>query len=302
MAKQAIEGASRVNAFRIAPERENVIIIGRDTDHGPGEHPLFDKSATTPPKRELVNSMKLFGWQAGSVILLRKDGDHLVVVNGRERTKAARQANMELEAEGADWRVEMIVMLEKAEDGDVVRSMIVLNELNRVDDMLERGRKALVMQNHGKSLKDIATAFGVTTSSVSQMMKLATDCAKPLIEAIERNEISGSLALQLADMPREQQVSEYERLKAEGKLSVGEAKKVAQSARASRESTSSDKPKRLPIGALRKICALHEKNELKAEIDPMALKVLRCLLGEIDPHSIKGMEAALREAGFSGEE
>jgi len=310
MSKQAIEG-KRINAFEIEPEQP--ITICKDTRHKLGEHPLADKRAFLPVRRDVVNSMKIHGWKGGVIVLrkerisadmivkkerINEDGEYLVTVDGRGRLAAARVANEENEFEGSPVRTRPIVMLEKAEDGDVATTMALLNEMHLEDDILEKGRKALQLLKYGKSRPEVAASFGVTVQAIEQWIKIPTECAAEVIQAIEQKQIAPSVALELAALPRTTQVEEFEKLKAAGQLTVARAKEATFRAKPSNAAGG----KKLPLAAVRRICKLVEKGKLEAELDPMALKVLQCLTGEIDPRSIKGMSAALREAGFGAKE
>lgn len=296
--KQTIADATRVNAFRLSPEAlvNSVKIVGRDTPHKLGEHPLSDKRAFKKPRRDVINSMKVHGWKGG-VITLRKDGDQFLVVDGRGRVMAAREANHELEFEGSEMRICPIALVEKAEDGDVATTMAVMNSMREEEDILEKGRKALQMLKFGKSMPEVAAAFGVSVTSVEQWIKVPADCAPEILDAIERKEVAGSVALELAALPRDQQIEKFEQLKTEGKLTVAAAKETVRKVK-----TENGTAKKFPLAAVRKICKLAKNEKLSAELDPLVLKVFQCLIGEADPRKIKGLSAALREAGFGPKE
>lgn len=294
--KQAIAGASRVNAFRLSPEAlvKSVKIIGRDTPHKLGEHPLSNKSACLPPKRSIVNSMKVHGWKGG-VVTLRKDGADFLVADGRKRIVAARVANEELEFEDSEMRIFPVALVEKAEDGDVATTMVIMNAMREEEDVLEKGRNALQLLKFGKSMPEVAAAFGVSITAVEQWIKVPSDCAAEILDAIEQKVVSGSVALELAALPREQQLVEFEKLKSEGKLTVAAAKETVRKVRPAGG-------KKFPLAAVRKICQLAEKGKLDADIELLTLKILQCLIGKADPRQVKGLSAALREAGFGNKE
>jgi hypothetical protein len=82
--------AGRADVLKVMPE-ELVLI----TDKG---HALFDPSALAPPDDRIVRSIIAKGYlQACQVI---RDGDRLVVVDGRTRCIAGREANRQLKAAG----------------------------------------------------------------------------------------------------------------------------------------------------------------------------------------------------------
>ena len=298
--KQAFEGATRVNAFRISPEQlvSQLVVVGRDTNHKAGEHPLWQLNATKPARRDIVNSMKTLGWKGG-VIIVRKDGpDRYLVVDGRKRTVGARLANEELEAEGSEMRVCPLVIVERAEDADIATTMVVSNQMRVADNLLEKGRMALQLLNQGKAMPEVAAAFGVTTNAIEQWLKIPTECDAKIIEAIEQDRVAPSVALELAALPRDEQLALFAKLEAEGRLSVAAAKKEVSS---TRRSVGEERARKIPVSAIRKLCKLAEKDEDrfgKFGLDPIVMAILRCVAGVSNVRTVKGLSAALREVGY----
>ena len=90
MGKSAID-APRVNAFSLDPDE--VVLV---TDP---KHVLFDKRALLPPDEQLVKSIMAKG--VLTPIHVFRDGDKVLVINGRRRVTAARSRRNGILCNGA---------------------------------------------------------------------------------------------------------------------------------------------------------------------------------------------------------
>jgi ParB-like chromosome segregation protein Spo0J len=199
MGKQAIEGAPRGQVFYVDPA--SVLVIGRDTKHKAGEHPLYDERCKAPLDEALVRNILRYGNRVP--VLVRKNGVDLEVVDGRGRTLACREAaRRATEAGEAPPRLKVEVVRDDEPTAQGV--MISLNEQRRADDVLIKARKAARLLACGHSSDEVAVMFGVTGQAVRIWAKVAA-LAPNLQSAIADGKIAASAALALADLPAKEQ-------------------------------------------------------------------------------------------------
>ena len=204
MASKSALDAQRGNIFYIAPERLTLV-----TDK---DHPLYDPRVEDEPEERFIENIKLEG--VLNAIHVRKDGDAIVVVLGRGRTKAALEANRRLAAERQPTML-VPVVVKKGNDAALFGSMISENEIRRDDTMLVKGGKARKLLNMGYQIPQIAVTFGVTRQAVESW--LAVDELPEVIKKdVEIGALSATAAIQLAKYPREEQVKRFEDLKRQG--------------------------------------------------------------------------------------
>jgi ParB family transcriptional regulator, chromosome partitioning protein len=192
MAKTAFE--NRTNAFTFDPE-ELVLVEDR-------EHPLYDPRIEMPIDEALVRNIMYCG--IIQPITIKKEGGLPVVVAGRQRVRAAREANKRLEEMGkVKIRVPAVIAKREVNAGDHLGMAISENELRKDDSPLGKARKCaqyLAMVGGDEDLA--AVTFGVTKHCVQQWMKLL-DCSTPILKAVECGKIAASAAAKLADLPVE---------------------------------------------------------------------------------------------------
>lgn len=200
--KQAIEGASRLNAFAMDPE--DLILIEDKA------HPLYDPRVNLPINEGMVRS--IMQNNVIKAIIVRKDGKNIEVVDGRQRTKAACEANRRLKKEGRD-PLRVPVMVRRGDDGDLFGVTIATNEHRTSDDVVTKANKALrFVQQLGRSEKEAAIHFGVSEQSIRMWFKLL-DTAPQVQKAVADGSLGFVDAVKkLADLPREQQLAELPKL------------------------------------------------------------------------------------------
>jgi ParB family chromosome partitioning protein len=192
-AKTAFD-APRINAYSIEPEK--LVLI---TDK---KHPLYDPRVEWPVKEELVISMMAVGYK-GPAIQAFKDGDKAVVLDGRQRTKAAVEANKRLRALKCEPLC-VKVLFERGEEKSLFGIQLLANE-NRTDDSdLERARKLQRSIDFGQSEEQAGLVLGLKPSRVKQLLSLL-DLSPEVKTAVESGNLSTSAAAKLAKLPREEQ-------------------------------------------------------------------------------------------------
>jgi ParB/RepB/Spo0J family partition protein len=198
MAKIAIEGAKRATAFLIDPA--NLVITTNK------KSATFDNRAKLPVDPALVQSIRTRGWLNNKPALVRKDGNKLEVVDGRQRTRAAVEANKLRVADGLD-PIMACVTLAKTDDVGVMELLVVSNAMNQQDTVIESARKAQRLLDAGLSEERVAETFGVSTATIKNWRTFLTDCHADVQKAVEAGQISMTDAIKsLAKLAREEQV------------------------------------------------------------------------------------------------
>jgi ParB family chromosome partitioning protein len=208
--------AMRSDAFTLEPEKLTLI-----TDPN---HPLYDPRVHDDAEESLVRNVMVYG--VIEPIIIRNNGETVEVIAGRGRVKAALEANRRLTAEGKQ-PIRVPAVLRRGPDADMYGVLISENECRREDNPLIKSVKAQRLIDMGKSVEEVAIAFGVQRQSVESWLALG-DVAQPVLDAVKAGDISATAAAQLSGLAREEQVKTYESLKAEGgKLTAKRARQAA---------------------------------------------------------------------------
>lgn len=290
---QALD-APRTNAFKMNPD--DLTIIGRDTAHKRGEHPLWDKRANNDPREDLVLAMMRFGWHGAITVVT--DGDMTVVDDGKQRTIAAREANRRLEKAGEERRIHVICLPPvKGEDAKKAAILAMMNEHRTVDDMIERARKMENLLRFDATIEEVAVAFGESEQTVKNCLK-TLECHSDIIKAAERGEVAPSVLVTLSSLSRDEQLAEFEKMKADGRLTVTEAQQRVRNKKNGKASNGDEeRGSKISTAAARKIVKLHAKEELESELDETVITTIQVMLGELPPNRVRGMLGALRQVG-----
>jgi len=284
--RQALDG-KRLNAF--AMRATDLRIIGLDTKDGP-EHPLYDERINLPIDEAMVRNIQAFG--VLEPVLVRKDGSFVDVVDGRQRVRHARLASERNVAAGLP---EILVPAQspmKATDATAVGVMVSANTFRRDDDPLTRAKKASRMLALGATEAEIATSFGITKGAVRNLLSLL-DLAPKVQKAVEAEKVPFTAAIQLADLPREEQVAKLDEMIAAGAVSVSEAKRQRQARAAGADVE--PRTKRPGLSTLRKVA---ENEEFTAALSDDAKAILQWVIGnESAAKRVKGLTAALKAIG-----
>lgn len=288
MTKQALEG-KRINAFAMDPD--DLTIVGLDVEAGP-EHPLYDERVHLPLEESLVLSIIDKGVKV--VVLVRKNGDSVEVVDGRRRVLHAREANDRLTKSGEPL-VTVPVMLEKGTDLSAQETAVALNELRVQDEIMVKAKKAgrMLDRNQG-DLEATARAFGVTTQTIKNWQKLM-DLSPKVHKAVDGGKLAPSAAVKLSGLSREEQEQELDKLlEAGGKATMQEAEKAAKVRKNKRNGGDGEVLVAPSKRTLRRLVeAWHEYP--KTEVEEEFIRGVRFAVGELDPASVKGLKAILNE-------
>lgn len=288
--KQALPG-KRMNAFSMDPNE--LIIVGLDTGDGP-EHPLFDERVHMPLDEGLVRNIKAFG--VLQAITVRKNGDRVEVVAGRQRVRAAREASRRNVEEGME-PIKVPCFVRRGKDPSMLGVIISENENRQNDDPVTRAQKASRLMDYGQTEEDVAVAFGITPQAVKRLLSLL-DLDDKVQTMVSKRKLSYSAAITLVDVPRDEQLGRAKEL-AESGASVEEAKRQQRIRKAKKNGKAppaTDKPMRgraVSVKVLRKIA---DNEEFMNDVEPQAADMLRWILGdESAVERIEGLAALLKD-------
>lgn len=208
--KVAID-APRGTHFLVDPNE--LVIIGLDTKDGPN-HPLYDVRITRPLAEDRIANFAFYG--VLKPVLVRKDGDKLIVIDGRQRVRYARAANKELKKRGEEM-IRVPVIVKKGDDAHLFGVSRAAN-LHDGDDLLTNARNAQRFIDMGRDLAEVATTFGVSASTVRNWIAML-DLAPEVQAQVVAGEIGTVAAVQLASLPAAEQVATVNEVKAEAKAS-----------------------------------------------------------------------------------
>lgn len=202
----------RSDLLKFDPE---VLIIVEDEK----DSPLYDERAFAPPPEWMIVSMM----EEGNIepIQARRNGQHkdgtfrVEVVNGRNRTRAAREANKRLKAMGSDKRVLIRAELGRGTDIEHLKRLIAANEGRIEDTPMNRARKLKRLLDLGCPLKECEHVFMKKESTLRNWVKLL-ECADVVQRAVDRGEASASVVQELHTLSHAEQKVALEAMLANG--------------------------------------------------------------------------------------
>jgi len=262
MAKQALPGR-RANMFMMDPS--DLVVVGLDTDEGP-EHPLYDERIQMDLDPRLVKSIAALG--VSDPVLVRKDGDTPVVVDGRQRVRASRKVNEDLAAAGKPT-ITIPVTVMRGDELLATQYGEHRNNIRQEDNATVKAAKARRYVNMGFTVAQIADMQGVSKVSVSNWLKL--DDAHPDVKAAVKSEAMGLVeAVKASSKPREEQ------------------KKVAKKATEAKAAGAPAKKRGRPAGG-----GMSRKRAMKLVVDAAMAAGKKKML--VHPEFLRGLQFALEQ-------
>ncbi len=174
---------------------DEVIIIGIDTDDGPS-HWGYDEESNKNP---LLEADVVFTYENGIIqnVLGRRDGDKIVIVAGRGRTRQLREANKRRKADGlAPWFLPVKIV-----KGDA-RKMLVLkhgeNSHRREQSPFVRAQQAYELSQQFPE-DQAATIMGLGLVQFRSILKLL-DVGPAVKKAVMEDKIKPTAAIELASL------------------------------------------------------------------------------------------------------
>lgn len=287
MAKQAIEG-TRLNAFGLDPD--DVVIVGLDDGEGP-DHPLFDERVALPLDEALVRNIMVFG--VIEPIVVRKNGTFVEVVDGRQRVRAAREANARLREQGSE-PLNVPAIVRRGDNGQIMG--VMLSTFLRQDDTpIAKAQKVARYLDTGKSEAEAALVYGVSTQTIRNWLALL-ELAPRVQAAVTAGQIGAAAALELRDLPHREQESKVEAIVANGAAASAGEMRRQRKARAAKPAAENDTERAKVVSriVLRKVAESEKFDSLPDE----ARALLLWILGETgQARRVKGLSGILRAIG-----
>jgi ParB family chromosome partitioning protein len=275
-------------------EPETLTIIGLDTKDGP-EHPLYDPRIHLPLNEDMVLNIMHYG--VLEPILIRKNGASAEVIDGRRRVMHAREANARLKKAGSE-ELRIPTISKRGDDGHVFGMAISTNEQRLDDTPMAKANKLRRMLDLGKSEDDAAVAFGVSKVAVKQWLKLL-DLSAYVKNKVDKAEISASAAAKFADLSHDEQKEAVDKLIG----STGGKATAKKASTASKKAKGNDNAYDLP--GKRTIKKVIENAKLENNADVLSedqVKILRWVIGDLGPASIKGLTGLMEDAAEESED
>lgn len=227
---QATGSEGRADLLRWNPEA--LVII---TDR---KHPLYDPRADMPLDEGMVLNVKALG--VLQPIIVRRNGERdgvaiMEVVAGRQRVRAAREANKRLAAEGSTLRHLVPGIVKRADDVTLFATIIAENEARQDTTPMGRANMLSRLLAMGASEADAAVAFKVAPSTIRNWLGLL-DCDKSVQQAVESGALPATTAAQeFSRMPREEQATKLAELIASGPIAGAKGRERVRAARTGEE-------------------------------------------------------------------
>lgn len=282
-------------------------IIGIDTPHKRGEHPLRDTDERLFGPLDEARVLNMMEYGVLDPVKVRREGDMLVVVDGRQRVRHAREANERLKVQGKPT-LSLPILFRSGDDKRLVGEMVSQNAQRLEDTVLCKAEKAQQMLDYGGSIQDVALAYGVTDTAVRGWLRLLS-ADKSVRDAVTKGKIGATAATKLAGLDRDKQKEGLKALLSAAKSkgsTVDDAAQVAAKLRktASDGAAEGDVSVTVPVvrpptkGRLRQ---LSDIPSLGRNVHPDAQAMLLWVLGKGSPHDIPGLAQALKDAGLEKE-
>lgn len=214
------EGVSRENVYLVFPEELTII---EDK-----EHPLYDERVKLPLDAEFVANIRKRG--VLQPVLVRRNGDTLEVVDGRQRVRAAIAINEELKKNGGGDPVRVRYRMLKGDDKDMGEVMVIANAFRVEEPPTMRAAKMQRYVDRGYSEAELAKLWNLTPQTIKNTTDLL-NCTAKVKKAVDTRAITEGAARELSQMRREEQDGALEKLLEAGQGRGTQSKAAARSIR-----------------------------------------------------------------------
>ena len=211
--KKTALDAPRGSFFWLSPSDPRLKIVGLDTSHKKGDHPLWDSRAFRDISKERIGNFRHYGIKK-SILIRIVDDDNWLVVDGRGRLIGARIIEKEQIAAGESPTLRIKVEVEKGDDKHVFGLARALNTHDADDAITNAENARRYMDDYGASLAEVAQSFGVSEQTVRNWLQLL-ESTPEVLEAIQAGELTPTAATAIASLPAEEQAETLEELKRE---------------------------------------------------------------------------------------
>jgi ParB family chromosome partitioning protein len=163
------------------------------------------------------------------------------VIDGRQRVKAAREANKRLKKKGLE-PVWVPAMIKRTNPHSAMGMLISSNEHRQNDSPLGKAKKAQRYIDLGRDESEIATLFGISVASVKNMLSLL-DAPAAVRNAVEAGKISTSDGYKLSKLEPAEAKEKVAELMEHAPRTPG--KKRSKNAKKAREIVGDKEPKKI---------------------------------------------------------
>ena len=249
---------------------DEVVIIGVDTDDGPS-HWGYDEESNKNP---LLEADVLFTCENGIIqnVLARRDGDKVVIVAGRGRTRQLREANKRRKAEGLPmWYLPVRIV-----KGDS-RKMLVLkhgeNSHRREQSPFARAQQAYELAQQFPE-DQAATILGLGLVQFRSVLKLL-DVGPAVKKAVMQGDLMPTAAIELAALSEVEQTTQLAAIMATA--AAGGGKPTTRDVKAKVREVSGKAPLETPTTRIKKVTGILDKLEDGSTKDDLwtAIKKIR---------------------------
>lgn len=187
---------------------DSLVVIGLDTDHREGDHPLYDPRVHYDLDEAMIKNIMAYGVQVP--VMAREEAGKLLVVDGRQRVRHAREA-AKRQGSAGEYAVKIPVNRVRADDARVVGIMVLANEIRRGDEILEKALRAARLYDLCGDYNEVAITFGRTPQTIKNWMNLVE--ADPAVHAaVREGKITAAAAIEIAHFERDKQKEALDRL------------------------------------------------------------------------------------------
>jgi len=172
------------------------------------EDSLYDPRVELPVEENMVLNIMDKGILQN--IRVVKRGENRVVATGRQRVKAALEANKRLRKQGKE-PIRVPVVLATGDEADNFGVMISENELRRDDSPIAKAEKCKKFIDMGRTAKEAAVTFGVTEQTIKNWLEIVSLSAAAK-KAVDNGMISATAAAKLSSMSPAEQKEAVEEL------------------------------------------------------------------------------------------
>jgi ParB family chromosome partitioning protein len=225
--RDALNAKGKRDAYMFDPD--DLVLV---TDE---KSPLYDERVHLPVSESLVLNMLHApdgvpqGVLEPVTVARNQETGKIEVVVGRQRVKAAREANRRLKKKGLE-PIRVPAMVRRTNSHGAMGILISENEHRQDDTPLGRAKKAQRYLDLGRDEAEIAVLFGISVTSVKNLLSLL-DAPAAVRNAVEAGKITASEGYKLSKLEPEEAKSKVTELvenapRAPGKKRRGNAGKA----------------------------------------------------------------------------
>lgn len=221
---QAFLDDIKANALKVDPFK--LQIEGIDFPAGPTFPPGELDRLKAPLDEDMVTSICKHG--VIRHVIVRKDGEKYIVVDGRRRVMHARAASLRLQKLGQE-PIRIPASVVRGDELALFGISRIANAFALLDPPITNAKNAQWALDKGASIEEVALSFGVKPVTITDWLKLL-DLAPEIQVKVENKEITTNAGLELAPLSMADQVKAMQEAKVAaggGKLTTAHVTKAA---------------------------------------------------------------------------